>query len=128
MRCDEGLGSSGGQSCHKLLVWVIPQLDKFPRVRRYTLAEWLEAFVREAHAQAEGERRSRPLRTHIATGSTEVQPGALLSSFNRSPLTYGITENFSTAGKSPLSNASEMDFSKAFSAATAITMRSVDLS
>ena len=26
------------QLCHKLLLWVIPQLDKFPRVRRFTLA------------------------------------------------------------------------------------------
>ena len=26
------------QSCHELLLWLIPQLDKFPRVRRFTLA------------------------------------------------------------------------------------------
>jgi hypothetical protein len=25
------------QSCHELLLWLIPQLDKFPRVRRFTL-------------------------------------------------------------------------------------------
>ncbi len=24
------------QSCHDLLLWVIPQLDKFPRVRRFS--------------------------------------------------------------------------------------------
>ncbi len=24
------------QSCHELLLWLIPQLDKFPRVRRFT--------------------------------------------------------------------------------------------
>ena len=23
------------QSCHELLLWLIPQLDKFPRVRRF---------------------------------------------------------------------------------------------
>jgi hypothetical protein len=23
------------QSCHDLLLWLIPQLDKFPRVRRF---------------------------------------------------------------------------------------------
>ncbi len=30
------------QACHELLLWVIPQLDKFPRVRRFTLGERLE--------------------------------------------------------------------------------------
>jgi hypothetical protein len=25
------------QSCHELLLWLIPQLDKFPRARRFTL-------------------------------------------------------------------------------------------
>ena len=31
------------QSCHDLLLWLIPQLDKFPRVRRFTLGERIEA-------------------------------------------------------------------------------------
>ena len=31
------------QSCHELLLWLIPQLDKFPRTRRFTLGERLEA-------------------------------------------------------------------------------------
>ena len=30
------------QSCHELLLWVIPQLDKLPRVRRFTLGERIE--------------------------------------------------------------------------------------
>jgi hypothetical protein len=30
------------QACHELLLWVIPQLDKFPRSRRFTLGERLE--------------------------------------------------------------------------------------
>ena len=30
------------QDCHKLLLWFIPQLDKFPRARRFTLGERLE--------------------------------------------------------------------------------------
>ncbi len=30
------------QSCHELLLWLIPQLDKFPRVRRFTLGEQLK--------------------------------------------------------------------------------------
>ena len=34
------------QLCHKLL-WLIPQLDKFPRVRRFTLGERIEAGLLE---------------------------------------------------------------------------------
>jgi hypothetical protein len=30
------------QLCHELLLWIIPQLDKFPRSRRFTLGERLE--------------------------------------------------------------------------------------
>ena len=30
------------QSCHELLLWLIPQLDKFPRSRRFTLGERIE--------------------------------------------------------------------------------------
>jgi len=30
------------QSCHDLLLWLIPHLDKFPRLRRFTLGERLE--------------------------------------------------------------------------------------
>jgi hypothetical protein len=30
------------QDCHKLLQWLIPVLDKFPRSRRFTLGERLE--------------------------------------------------------------------------------------
>jgi len=30
------------QSCHQLILWVIPQLDKFPRNRRFTLGEKIE--------------------------------------------------------------------------------------
>lgn len=30
------------QDCHRLLEWLIPQLDKFPRLRRYTLGERIE--------------------------------------------------------------------------------------
>jgi hypothetical protein len=35
------------QSCHELLLWVIPQLDKFPRSRRFTLGERLESGLIE---------------------------------------------------------------------------------
>jgi hypothetical protein len=30
------------QACHELILWLIPQLDKFPRTRRYTLGERIE--------------------------------------------------------------------------------------
>jgi hypothetical protein len=33
------------QAAHELLVWLIPQLDRFPRARRFTLGERLEAGV-----------------------------------------------------------------------------------
>ena len=30
------------QSCHDVLLWLIPHIDKFPRSRRFTLGERLE--------------------------------------------------------------------------------------
>jgi hypothetical protein len=33
------------QDCYELLLWLIPQLDKFPRLRRFTLGERLESVV-----------------------------------------------------------------------------------
>ena len=33
--------------CHQLLVWLIPHLDQFPRVRRFTLGEKLEKVLLE---------------------------------------------------------------------------------
>ena len=35
------------QACHELLRWLIPHLDKFPRVRRFTLGERLESVLLE---------------------------------------------------------------------------------
>ena len=35
------------QAAHELLGWVIPQIDKFPRVRRFTLGERLESVLIE---------------------------------------------------------------------------------
>lgn len=35
------------QSCHDLLLWIIPQLDKFPRSRRFTLGERIETGLLE---------------------------------------------------------------------------------
>jgi hypothetical protein len=48
------------QSCHELLLWLIPQLDKFPRSRRFTLGERLEAWFREsAHASTSSARTEK---------------------------------------------------------------------
>ena len=35
------------QACHELLLWFITQLDKFPKVRRFTLGERLESGLLE---------------------------------------------------------------------------------
>lgn len=35
------------QACHALLLWLIPHLDKFPRVRRFTLGQRLETLLLE---------------------------------------------------------------------------------
>jgi len=35
------------QDCHALLLWMIPQLDRLPRVRRFTLGERLETTLLE---------------------------------------------------------------------------------
>lgn len=33
------------QAYHALILWMIPQLDKYPRVRRFTLGERLESTL-----------------------------------------------------------------------------------
>ena len=35
------------QACHDLIRWLVPQLDKFPRNRRFTLGERLEQALLE---------------------------------------------------------------------------------
>lgn len=35
------------QDCHELLEWLIPHLDKFPRLRRFTLGERIETGLLE---------------------------------------------------------------------------------
>lgn len=36
------------QSSHELLLWLVPQLDKLPRARRFTLGERIEAGAHSA--------------------------------------------------------------------------------
>lgn len=33
------------RDCHELLAWMIPQLDKFPRARKFTLGERIEGHL-----------------------------------------------------------------------------------
>jgi hypothetical protein len=50
------------QACHELIRWLVPQLDKFPRLRRYTLGERLELarhLWRLAHEQCRVEQAQR---------------------------------------------------------------------
>ena len=50
--------------CHELLKWLIPQIDKFPRVRRFTLGERLETTlleVLEAVVEAAYTRQKQPV-------------------------------------------------------------------
>lgn len=43
MRSQTPTAPQAVQSCHDLLLWIIPQLDKLPRLRRFTLGERIES-------------------------------------------------------------------------------------
>ncbi len=50
------------QSCHDCLLWLIPQVDKFPRQRRFTLGERIESgllFVLERLTEAAYQRNKK---------------------------------------------------------------------
>jgi hypothetical protein len=52
------------QDCHACLLWLIPQLDKFPRNRRFTLGERIESgllAVLELLIDASYQQRNRQL-------------------------------------------------------------------
>jgi hypothetical protein len=48
------------QACHELIGWIIPQLDKLPRLRRFTLGERLERTLLELLLQAAYTREKQP--------------------------------------------------------------------
>jgi hypothetical protein len=54
------------EDCHSLLAWMLPQLDKFPRSRRFTLGSRIEdglLFVLERLVEAAySKAKSAPLR------------------------------------------------------------------
>ena len=52
------------QACHDLIVWIIPHVDQFPRLRRFTLGERLESnllLVLERLTEAAYARQRREL-------------------------------------------------------------------
>ena len=66
------------QACHELLVWLIPQLDLFPRARRFTLGARLEsgllrvleslveaAYSREKRAALAAANRTLEIERHL---------------------------------------------------------------
>jgi hypothetical protein len=56
-------------ACHDLLAWIIPQIDKFPRVRRFTLGERIETALLDVlerlleAAYSRGQTKADALRT-----------------------------------------------------------------
>ncbi|MDP2831870.1 MAG: diversity-generating retroelement protein Avd [Pseudomonadota bacterium] len=62
------------QDCHDILGWMLPQLDKFPRARRFTLGERIESgllFVLEKLVEAAYSRNRQAL-LHAANLRLEV--------------------------------------------------------
>ena len=77
---------SAVQCCHDLLGWLIPQLDQFPRSRRFTLGSSLEngllavlehlveaAYSREKRAQLASANRKLEVNRHLWRLALELQ-------------------------------------------------------
>jgi hypothetical protein len=61
------------QACHELLAWLIPHLDQFPRVRRFTLGERLETgFLTILEALVEAA-YSRDKRTFLSRANRQLE-------------------------------------------------------
>ncbi len=61
------------QSCHELLLWLLPQLDKFPRVRRFTLGERLEVAVLDVLEQLVTAAFSRAKRDALGRANVRLE-------------------------------------------------------
>lgn len=73
-----GEGPRGGtpqavQACHELLLWLIPQLDKFPRVRRFTLGERLEVGLLEVLEVLVEAAYTRDNRPHLQQANRKLE-------------------------------------------------------
>ena len=60
------------QDCHELLLWLIPQLDKFPRNRRFTLGERLEGALIDVLAALTTAAYARRKGTALARASEQL--------------------------------------------------------
>ena len=58
--------------CHELLKWLIPLLDKFPRNRRFTLGERLEAGLLAVLEECVDSTYSKHMRTQLSTTSPHL--------------------------------------------------------
>lgn len=47
------------QACHDCLLWIVPQLDKFPRTRKYTLGNRIEVDMLDVLSQLLGAQYQR---------------------------------------------------------------------
>ncbi|GAB6141932.1 hypothetical protein JCM14076_26610 [Methylosoma difficile] len=74
------------QACHELLLWMIPQLDKFPRARRFTLGSQIEtgllsvlghlveaAYSKQKHAALRLANRQLEVNRHLWRLAHELQ-------------------------------------------------------
>ena len=60
------------ESCHELLLWLIPQLDGFPRNRRFTLGERLESTLIQVLELLVQAAYSRDKRTPLALAKSRL--------------------------------------------------------
>lgn len=60
------------QLCHETLVWMIPQLDKFPRSRRFTVGERIEKGLLEVLGYLVEASYSRKNRTSLQLANRQL--------------------------------------------------------
>lgn len=61
------------QACHELLLWLIPHLDKFPRLRRFTLGERLESGLLTVLESLVEAAYSREKRASLARANRQLE-------------------------------------------------------
>lgn len=60
------------EDCHELLRWLIPQLDKFPRHRRFTLGERIETALLEVLESLVAAAYSRDKRADLERANRKI--------------------------------------------------------
>lgn len=61
------------QACHELLLWIIPQLDKFPRARRFTLGSQLENGLLKVLEYLVDAAYSKPKQTALRQANRQLE-------------------------------------------------------